>query len=379
MTTTQRPGERQEHRRAALLAVLLGAGAFAAIAVALVPWDALPSTLPAVSADSVLGPGEIDRAEHFSRWARGWSWSALVVSLAVLCWFGFTRHGRALVDRLPGPWWGRVVLAVAVVNLVVRVVTLPLSAARRQLLIDHGLTTQSWFGYGLDVVKGELVDVAVTSLLLVMLVGVARRWRRWWPLLAGATGSVLVLLGSFVYPLVVEPLFNDFTPLPSGTLRSEVLALADREGVAVDEVLVADASRRTTTLNAYVSGFAGTRRVVLYDTLVDGVPRDQALSVVAHELAHARYDDVLVGTGMGAAGAVLAFGVLGLLTGRSRRPGGDPGPDPGGRPRPGVRRGLGAAVAGAGGDRLAAGRAGAACDQPHGGGPGGRGGARGYR
>ena len=61
----------------------------------------------------------------------------------------------------------------------------------------------------------------------------------------------------------------------------------------VDEVLVADASRRTTTLNAYVSGFGGTRRVVVYDTLVESLPQDQALIVIAHELAHARHDDVV--------------------------------------------------------------------------------------
>ncbi len=85
----------------------------------------------------------------------------------------------------------------------------------------------------------------------------------------------------------------------------------------IDDVLVADASRRTTTLNAYVSGFGGTRRVVLYDNLVNDVPQDQALSVVAHELAHARYDDVLVGSLLGAAGAVFGVGLLGLLVGAS--------------------------------------------------------------
>ena len=86
----------------------------------------------------------------------------------------------------------------------------------------------------------------------------------------------------------------------------------------VDEVLVADASRRTTTLNAYVSGFAGSRRVVLYDNLVDDVPREEALSVVAHELAHARHDDVLVGTVLGASGAAAAVGLLGLVLVRRR-------------------------------------------------------------
>ena len=87
----------------------------------------------------------------------------------------------------------------------------------------------------------------------------------------------------------------------------------------VDDVLVADASRRTTTLNAYVSGFGSTRRVVVYDNLVEDLPEDQALSVVAHELAHARHDDVVTGSVLGAAGAVFGVGLLALVR-RCRRP-----------------------------------------------------------
>ncbi len=132
-----------------------------------------------------------------------------------------------------------------------------------------------------------LVNAVGTSLVVLVVVGTARRWRTWWPAVAGGTAAVLVMLGSFVYPVLVEPLFNQFTPLPDGPLRTAVLRLADEEGVHVDDVLVADASRRTTTLNAYVSGYGSTRRVVLYDNLVRDVPQDQVLSVVAHELGHA--------------------------------------------------------------------------------------------
>ena len=155
----------------------------------------------------------------------------------------------------------------------------------------------------------------VTSIALVVLVGVARRWSRAWPATAGVLLAGLVMLGSFVYPLLVEPLFNDFEPLPDGPLRTQVLELADQEGVQVDDVLVADASRRTTTLNAYVSGFGSSRRVVVYDNLVDDADDREILSVVAHELGHARHDDVLTGSLLGAAGALLGVGLLGLLVG----------------------------------------------------------------
>ena len=134
----------------------------------------------------------------------------------------------------------------------------------------------------------------------------------------GILGGLLVVLGSFVYPVVVEPLFNSFTPLPAGPLRTEILHLARVEKVHVSDVLVADASRRTTTLNAYVSGFGSTRRVVLYDNLVKDEPRSETLAVVAHELGHARHQDVLSGTALGAAGAVVGSGLLGLVMSRRR-------------------------------------------------------------
>ena len=172
--------------------------------------------------------------------------------------------------------------------------------------------------------KSEGVAIVVTSLALLVLIGCARRWRRAWPAITGGLLGCLVLVGSFVYPVVVEPLFNDFEPLPDGDLRTEILALADEEGVEIDDVLVADASRRTTTLNAYVSGFGSTRRVVVYDTLIESLTRDQALSVVAHELAHARHRDVVIGSVLGAAGAVLGVGALALALGalaRRRLPG----------------------------------------------------------
>jgi STE24 endopeptidase len=88
-------------------------------------------------------------------------------------------------------------------------------------------------------------------------------------------------------PLVVQPLFNRFEPLANRELAGRIKVLARSEGVEVDRVLVADASRRTTTANAYVAGVGPTKRVVLYDTMLDGrFTEGEILSVSAHELAH---------------------------------------------------------------------------------------------
>ncbi len=90
---------------------------------------------------------------------------------------------------------------------------------------------------------------------------VAARGRR-------ARSRLGTLLGALA-PVLLDPLFNDFTPLPEGTLRGDVLALAEAAGVRVGEVFSVDASRRTTAANAYVTGLGPTKRVVLFDTLLD--------------------------------------------------------------------------------------------------------------
>jgi len=86
---------------------------------------------------------------------------------------------------------------------------------------------------------------------------------------AGAALALAVLFLSFVAPVVLEPLFNRFRPLEDEALAVDLRELSERAGVPVRDVLVADASRRTTKVNAYVSGLGGTRRVVLFDTLLE--------------------------------------------------------------------------------------------------------------
>ena len=136
----------------------------------------------------------------------------------------------------------------------------------------------------------------LTVPLLVGLVALGRWFPDWWPLVAAAAGALFVLIVSFVAPVVIEPIFNRFQPLEDQTLARELRDLADRAGAPVRDVLVADASRRTTKVNAYVSGVGRTRRVVLFDTLLGKSSPAETKLVVAHELGHRRARHVLKGT-----------------------------------------------------------------------------------
>jgi STE24 endopeptidase len=92
--------------------------------------------------------------------------------------------------------------------------------------------------------------------------------------------------------VLLDPIFNKFTPLPEGRTRATVLELAHKAGVKVGQVYEVDASRRTTAANAYVTGLGATKRVVIYDTLLKDFSPEEVDLVVAHELGHVHYADV---------------------------------------------------------------------------------------
>ncbi|MGH2877410.1 MAG: M48 family metalloprotease, partial [Solirubrobacteraceae bacterium] len=118
--------------------------------------------------------------------------------------------------------------------------------------------------------------------------------RGWWA--PAAAGSVAFGAGvAALAPVLLDPIFNSFTPLPEGETRSDVLSLAGAAGIEIGGVYSVDASRRTTAANAYVTGLGPSRRVVLFDTLLERFSRDEIRLVVAHELAHVRHRDVLRG------------------------------------------------------------------------------------
>ena len=246
------------------------------------------------------------------RWA---GYSGLVVGLVAAVLLGFWPWGARLAESvarpLGGAWWVQVLVGGLAIVVLVRLCTLPFSAWTEAIRQDVGLSTRSWGGWAVDVVKGFGINSVLTLVTLLVLVGLARRFTSWWWVVAAIGAAVLVIVVSFAYPVVVEPIFNKFTPMAEGPLRTSLLDLAKQDGVAVDDVLVADASRRTSSLNAYVSGFGSTRRIVVYDTLMDQASNAEIRNVVAHELGHAKENDVLSGTLLGALGAAAA--VVGLF------------------------------------------------------------------
>ncbi|MCB0882914.1 MAG: M48 family metalloprotease, partial [Thermoleophilia bacterium] len=195
------------------------------------------------------------------------------------------------------------------------VVGVPLSITRYAWGRHFGIVTQGVGPWLADVGKGLAIGTGLSALLgLGVTVAAARAPRRWWVWVAGG-GIALVCVGTWITPLVVEPLFQRTRPLGDSALARQITDIARAEGVDVRTVLVNDASTRTNAANAYVSGYGSSRRIVVYDTLLRDFPRDQVRVVVAHEVAHVAERHVVWGTALGAAGTValvlVGFGVAG--------------------------------------------------------------------
>lgn len=189
------------------------------------------------------------------------------------------------------PAYAQIALTAAALAVLLSAVAIPLRVVGRIRGLDVGLITRSWGGWVVDVLIGTAIQAVFWAIAGVALVALMRRFpRRWWIAGSGFVATAAVVL-VFATPLVIDPLFNRFTPL-TGPLRADVERLAERAGVDVGEVYVMDASRRTTAANAYVTGLGRSKRVVLYDTLVEDYPRADVGFVVAHELAHQREQDV---------------------------------------------------------------------------------------
>lgn len=260
----------------------------------------------------IFGAEDVERARRYHRPIYLVRVAGIALGLVVLSLLSFTAAGDRLFELTDWlPWWGDGLVFSALVTLVGSLVAMPLAFWRGYLHERAwGFSTQTVRGWASDRAKGIAIGVILTALPMLGLIATARLFPSWWPLVAALGGSLLVFVISFLAPVLLEPVFNKFAPLRDETLAGELRNLADRAEVPVRDVLVADASRRTRKHNAYVSGIGRTRRVVLWDTLLERGEPGEIQLVVAHELGHRRFKHVALWTAITMAGTA-AF-VVGL-------------------------------------------------------------------
>jgi STE24 endopeptidase len=214
---------------------------------------------------------------------------------AALLWFGWSARLRDVARRIGRGWLGTLLVYVVLFVVLVSLLTLPL-AFYEQYVRQHayGLSNQTLGKWASDAAKSLALGVVVAPLLAVVPYGLLRRSpRRWW-LWAGLAALPILIATFIVVPIWISPLYNDFGPLADKTLEARILDQASRSGIEGSRVFEVDKSVDTRALGAYVVGLGATKRIVLYDTLLEKLTPDEILFVLGHEMGHYALRHVLI-------------------------------------------------------------------------------------
>ena len=203
---------------------------------------------------------------------------------------------------------------VALIVLALSLLTFPLDYYR-SFILEHrfGLSMQSSSAWMADYAKSFSISFVLTVLALSGLYLLMVRFPgRWWTV-AGVFVVFFMILSAYLYPLIIDPLFYQFKTLENEEMHSSILKMASEAGIEVEDVLIADASRRTTKVNAYFTGMGRTKRIVIFDNLLDEFSNEETLAVIAHEMGHWKHSHIPKGVILGAVGVFLGFFLLQML------------------------------------------------------------------
>jgi Zn-dependent protease with chaperone function len=229
-----------------------------------------------------------------------------VLVLLVILRSGLSARLRDAAARMARPRFVQAMLYFVLLSLVTTAAQLPL-IVYRGFIVPHqfALSHQTFLGWLGDLGKGAGVDLVIGAPLVAGALLIMRHVRRWW-LVLWAISLPLVVLGVVATPLIIDPLFNDFRPLRDQRLKNDLIAEASKAGIDAARVYEVDKSKQTTTMNAYVTGLGPSKRIVMWDTLLQKLDHDEVLAVMGHEMGH--YVLHHIWQGMAFAALVTLFG-----------------------------------------------------------------------
>jgi len=221
----------------------------------------------------------------FSVTERFISWTAMITMVAIF-WKNIHVNTRIAIYQAA--------LIFIAFNIILYIVVIPLQYYRGFVLAhSFGLSNQSLSAWFTDVLKDRAISLVISSgIMTLFYVLIIKIQKNWW-ITSAAVFIIFIILANFLYPIIIDPLFYKFAPLKDEVLLKEINTLTDKAQVKVDKILVADASRKTNTVNAYFSGIGNSKRIVIYDNLLNNHSRGEVLSVIAHEMGHWRYRHIL--------------------------------------------------------------------------------------
>ena len=248
-----------------------------------------PTTSPSPEDGPVPVPEPSEKALSYYRsgnvlWIVSIIWGLLIPALFLFT--GLSARIRNWAEHLGKKWFFVIAIYFIIFSVITFVIDLPLSYYAGYVHEHaYGLSNQTlgkWFG---DALKGLLVVLMGTLFLWVPYLLLKKSPHRWW-IYTGLLAIPFLFLHIMIQPIWIDPLFNKFGPMKDKTLESSILRLAERAGIEGSRVYEVEKSEDTKALGAYITGFGGTKRIVLWDTIIARLNEPELLFVMAHEMGH---------------------------------------------------------------------------------------------
>ncbi|WP_153462313.1 M48 family metalloprotease [Sediminibacillus terrae] len=227
-------------------------------------------------------------AMYFSKLPLEW------LLLYVIIKKGWSMVWMDRIERIAGRLWSRTLLFTLLLTVAYQFVRLPFLVIWFAISRREGTSNQTignWFyELGLDSLFFWLV-LSVGIYVALILMG---RFKNWWfgLWLIALPAAVFVV---YIQPVWIDPLYEDFAVMEPGPLRTAIEDLTEKAGLEDATLLQVDMSQKTTTFNAYVTGIMGNARIVLWDTTLKGMPQEEVLFILSHEIGHYVKHHVYIG------------------------------------------------------------------------------------
>lgn len=241
----------------------------------------------------------ISIAERFLTWA-------FMAAIIYIFWKNFY-----ISNRIP------IILAAALFalfSIVLFLIILPLQYYG-EFVLDHRFalsnqTLSSWF---IDILKERSISLIINTLGLSIIYALIIYLPRHWWIAAASIFILFAIISSFISPVIIDPLFYKFSVLEDKQLANEIIKITEKAGVSIGSILVADTSKKTKKINAYFTGVGKTKRIVIYDNLLNQYTKKEVLAVIAHEVGHWKYKHIIKNIALEAVGIIILFFILYLL------------------------------------------------------------------
>lgn len=240
-----------------------------------------------------LTPDQLHKAVALSHWRTALDFGGTAWTIVVLDVLVQARAGAAIArvgERVSARRWIQGLAVAPLWLLILTAIGVPLAMLGHHVSLEYGLSVEGWAAWWGDFGKSAAITVIVGTLVLSVLFALMRQApRRWWLWFWVFTMPVVVL-GTFLQPLVIDPLFNHFSPLEKSdpALVAQLERVAQRGGLRIppDRMYLMDASQKVTGPNAYVTGIGASKRVVVWDTTLKVETPDEILFTYGHEQGH---------------------------------------------------------------------------------------------